>query len=311
MILLCGVPSEPPLAMVAAELQALDAPYLMINQRRSQGLWFTFEVRAGEVTGALAGDGWTVALEDVTAAYVRLMDHRSLPELRSEPPGSTARLRGQAFHGALLRWCEIAPALVVNRARAMGSNSSKPYQAQLIRAHGFEVPETLVTNDPELVRTFRALHARIVYKSLSGVRSIVRLLTDADIERLASIRWCPVQFQAYVTGLNVRVHVVGEEIFATAIATEAVDYRYAPRDGQKLRIGPTEVTAEVAARCRRLTRALGLELAGIDLKVAEDGRVYCFEVNPSPAYSYYQLADGQPIARSIARYLADAPPRRG
>ena len=30
----------------------------------------------------------------------------------------------------------------------MASNGSKPYQTQLIRAHGFAVPETLITNDP-------------------------------------------------------------------------------------------------------------------------------------------------------------------
>ena len=121
------------------------------------------------------------------------------------------------------------PGRVVNRVAPMGSNFSKPYQAQLIKRYGFEVPETLITNDPELVRAFRARHGRVIYKSISGVRSIVQTLTDDDMTRIDDIRWCPTQFQAFVEGTNVRVHTVGEKVFATAINTDATDYRYAKK----------------------------------------------------------------------------------
>jgi len=50
-------------------------------------------------------------------------------------------------------------------------------------------------------------------------------------------------------------------------------------------------------------RALSLALAGIDLKRTPDGAWYCFEANPSPAYSYYQEATGQPIADALVRLL--------
>ncbi len=53
-----------------------------------------------------------------------------------------------------------------------------------------------------------------------------------------------------------------------------------------------------------LTEGLGLTLAGIDLRIGPDGAATCFEVNPSPAYSYYQGNTGQPIASSLARVLA-------
>ena len=53
-----------------------------------------------------------------------------------------------------------------------------------------------------------------------------------------------------------------------------------------------------------LARGLGLPFAGIDLKVAPDGRVVCFEVNPSPGFSYYEANTGQPIAAAVAEYLA-------
>jgi glutathione synthase/RimK-type ligase-like ATP-grasp enzyme len=93
-----------------------------------------------------------------------------------------------------IHWCELAPARVVNRTTAMASNGSKSYQTQLIRAHGFAVPETLMTNEPDLVRAFHQQHRRVIYKLMSGVRSIVHILEGEDCERLDRIRWCPTQF---------------------------------------------------------------------------------------------------------------------
>jgi hypothetical protein len=82
------------------------------------------------------------------------MDDRLLPEVRHQPPDSAEREHSRRVHEALLAWTEIASARVVNRPAAMASNASKPYQAQLISDNGFEVPETLVTNDPQLVSEF-------------------------------------------------------------------------------------------------------------------------------------------------------------
>lgn len=45
------------------------------------------------------------------------------------------------------------------------------------------------------------------------------------------------------------------------------------------------------------------QVAGIDLKLAPDGRVFCLEVNPSPVFSYYEQHTGQPIADAVARLL--------
>jgi glutathione synthase/RimK-type ligase-like ATP-grasp enzyme len=65
-----------------------------------------------------------------------------------------------------------------------------------------------------------------------------------------------------------------------------------------------ELSDELAEMCVRLAEGLGLAFTGIDLKITPDNRVYCFEVNPSPAFSYYEANTGQPIARAVAEYLA-------
>ncbi len=190
---------------------------------------------------------------------------------------------------------------------AWGSTGAtgRPYQLQLIAEHGLGVPETLVTNDPDLVRAFHARYGRVIYKSISSERSIVKELDADDLERLDAIRWCAVQFQAYIEGTDVRVHTVGDQVFATAITTAATDYRYAQRQtGIAPSFEAIELPDETAARCVALARGLGLGFTGIDLRITPDGRVVCFEVNPSPVYSYYESHTGQPIAAAVAAYLA-------
>lgn len=305
MILLCGIPSESPLALVAKGLDENGAPYAVFNQRQFANAAISFEISGGDVGGWLEMNGNGFQLDQIQGVYTRLMDFRRLPELEGVPETSDVYRYCAALHDTITRWCEISPARIVNRMAPMGSNSSKPYQAQLICRYGFEVPETLITNDPQQVLAFRDRHKRIIYKSISGVRSIVQTFEDGDLTRLAALRWCPTQFQQYVEGFDVRVHVVGEAVFATKIASNATDYRYAASQaGEAAELTATELPDAVAQACVRLSAGLGLAFAGIDLKFSPDGRVFCFEVNPSPGYSYFEANSGQPIGRAVADYLA-------
>ena len=309
LVLLCGIPTESPIALVRERLVELGIPHLVVSQRAFEQTPFWYEIQGGRLVGQLQVEGVTYALDDFSSVYIRLMDDQQLPELSGEAPGSPRRLHARAWHDAILRWCEISPMRVVNRIASMASNCSKPFQAQAILRHGLRIPETLITSDPMAVREFANTVGRVIYKSISGVRSIVRELDAADLDRLDQIRWCPVQFQAFVEGRNVRVHTVADEVFATAITSGATDYRYAQRQsGEPAELEAVEVTDDLAERCVALARDLDLPFAGIDLKVAPDGEVYCFEVNPSPAYAYYESQTGQPISTALARYLAATTP---
>lgn len=304
MILLCGIPSEAPLALVQAQLLRMGQPHVFFNQRDASLTDLSFELDANGCTGLLRNAQGEVRLQDVSAVYTRMMDEQLLPELRLEAPNSVARQRAQAATLGLTNWMEVASARVVNRASCMASNDSKPFQSQLIRSYGFSLPETLISNDAQEVLDFRAQHGRVIFKSISSCRSIVRELRDDDLPRLTQLRACPVQFQQRLEGRDVRVHVVGSEVFATAADSSAADYRYAAHDGAAARLSPFELDDELAQRCLRLSAGLGLLFSGIDLKLAPDGRAYCFEVNCCPGYSYFEGNTGQPISRALARLLA-------
>jgi hypothetical protein len=290
---------------VADELTALDLPFLWFDQRRAAQSECAFQLDGEGLRGTLRDGDRSIGLEDVAGIYWRLMDDRLLPELKGLPADAPERAHCRHLHDAFMTWTSVTPARVVNRAAAMASNGSKPYQAQLIRAAGFDVPETLVTNDPELVRDFVSAHGRVVYKSISGTRSIVEEVDGDALGRLEDIRWCPVQFQAYVEGVDVRVHVVGQRAFATRVASDAADYRYAAaRGGSPARLEATRLSDAVEERCISLTARLGLRFSGLDLRITPDERVVCFEANPCPAYAYYEAHTNQPIARAVAHHLA-------
>lgn len=305
MILLCGIPTETPMALVRDALDGNGTRYVVLNQRKFASMKMSLDIQGGKPSGKLQLNGDSYSVDEFTGVFTRLMDYHFLPELQDAPADAPELKFCCNLFETLTRWAEISPARVVNRVAPMGSNFSKPYQAQLIRRYGFEVPETLITNDPDLVRAFRARHGRVIYKSISGVRSIVQTLTDDDMTRIDNIRWCPTQFQAFVEGTNVRVHTVGEKVFATAINTDATDYRYAHRQsGDHADLRPVELADDLAEMCVKLSAGLGLAFAGIDLKITPENYVYCFEVNPSPAFSYYESQTGQPISRAVADYLS-------
>jgi glutathione synthase/RimK-type ligase-like ATP-grasp enzyme len=110
-----------------------------------------------------------------------------------------------------------------------------------------------------------------------------------------------------VAGTDVRVHVVDREVFATEIVSDATDYRYASREGGTIDLRAIDLDGDVASRCVALARDLALPFAGIDLRRTADGAWVCFEVNPSPGFSFYESQTGQPIAAAVARYLALGP----
>ena len=300
LILLWGLPEEGPLAAVAGALREAGAAFVLLDQRRV--LKTRVSVTVGEqVTGSVSLDRWQVDLENVGAAYVRPYDSRLLAGVRAARNAAVAAARAVAVDDILLNWCDITPAMVVNRPCHMASNGCKPYQAQLIGQFGFRVPRTLITTTPRAVQEFCQQQEGVIYKSISGVRSRVTRLTPAHTDRLHHISCCPTQFQEFLPGRDFRVHVVGSDVFACELECEADDYRY-PGD-HSLEIRSATLPVEVEERCLRLAQSMGLLVAGIDLRRMPSGEWCCFEVNPSPAFTFYQESTGQPIASAIAGLL--------
>jgi glutathione synthase/RimK-type ligase-like ATP-grasp enzyme len=301
MILLWGLPQDTPLRLVREALVQRDVSFLFLSQADLLDTHVEVEY-APCATGVLSVGGREYRLEDFHAIYLRPYDFREFPQLSYLDENSLQWRHALALEDVLWGFAELAEAVVVNRPSAMRSNFSKPYQCRLIEAHGFKVPDTLITTDASAVRSFRDQHQQVIYKSISGQRSIVNRLGDEHESRMEDLRWCPTQFQCWIPGVDHRVHVVGEQVFAARVLSDAVDYRYG-----FARMEPCLVPDDVAARCLLTTQGLGLRLAGIDLRRTPEGEWVCFEVNPSPAYSCYECPD-RCISLAIASLLTRCAP---
>ena len=303
MILLWGMSGDEPLTAVTASLHRRNEPYALIDQRDI--LDTTVELTIGPTLGGTVKvRGESISLDDVGAVYLRQYDARQLPDVVEA--GDAGAARGAAVETALWSWTEHTEAHVFNRPSAMASNGSKPYQAAIIQAVGLATPPTLITTDPDAAREFWHRHGTVIYKSVSSVRSIVSRLAPGDTDRLDDVVTCPTQLQKYIAGHDVRVHVVGDDVFPARIESGADDYRYATRQGSSVEMTACTLPADILARCIEVSARLRLPLAGIDLRVTPDGEWYCLEVNPSPAFTFYQRNTYQPISETFTQLLVDS-----
>jgi glutathione synthase/RimK-type ligase-like ATP-grasp enzyme len=284
-IVIWGALEDPPVSDVLEALRARGANIVHLDRARVEAL--DFEVTLGRnPSGWIAVDEHRIPLDAISAIYLR-------PEAQRVGCATPST-------ACLLAIASSLDAVVVNRPAACRSNLTKPFQLAAIAEAGFAVPPTLVTTDPLAARQFLERHRRIVYKSISGIRSIVATLDVNDADRLSGVRTGPVQLQRWIEGIDLRVHVVGQRWFATAIKSTAADYRYG---GGDIALAATDIDPEFGERLVRLTTSAGLLVAGIDLRLTPDDEWFCFEVNPSPGFTFYEDATGQPIAAAIANLL--------
>lgn len=213
-----------------------------------------------------------------------------------------------------------APRPVVRRAQL------KARQLVLAGRLGFELPATLVTNDPDEALDFVASvgACRLVSKQVGFTHTIpsprghsyrdsyvryTERVTTRDLVHAEALRHCPMILQAEVAKSHeVRVTVVGDQVFATAVGegdrgTGGVDHRRRHDQGVQPDLAATELPADISDLCRTLTTLQGLRYSAIDLVVRPDGSYVFLESNPSGQYLWVELATGLPISAAIAREL--------
>ena len=310
-----GFPDESPLALVTEALEAMGADHRVFDQRRATAANLSVEIADAAGGGAIGG---TLTLDGESIALPR--DHRDVSSAdgRSVPPGHRRTAAATPPSAATAAACTSSCCdLPISHRDACsigppiaGSNHSKPFQAQAIRAAGFDIPETLITNDPQAAREFieRAWSdgGGVIYKSVSGVRSIVQRVERQGPGTARADPLVPDPIPAPCRrhrhpGACRRRHRAGGARSSATPPTTATRPGTSASNRRSSRASSTRTPVRCASSS---PQRLSLPLAGIDLRRTPDGRYVCFEVNPSPAFSFYERRTGLPIANCIARYLA-------
>jgi glutathione synthase/RimK-type ligase-like ATP-grasp enzyme len=184
--------------------------------------------------------------------------------------------------------------------------------AQLVAAAdlGFTLPPTLITNVPEDARMFIKAYAPVVYKAFRGVTATGGMAGAIWTQRVTaeeldeSITVCPHLFQAEVSkGADVRVTVVGTQVFAFTVRTSDRLLDWRAGDWDTLVYEPCEVPDDVRLAMLGYLNRFGLEFGCFDFVIGPDNQWNWLERNPNGQWGF--LPDAPRIAEAIADLLQE------
>jgi hypothetical protein len=210
-------------------------------------------------------------------------------------------------------WLTLGPQVEwVNSPRGARTANSKVVQLRLAPQAGFEIPDTLMSNDPERIRAFLREHEHCgaVYKTFlpvgyrEGEKRLSGNTAAICVDQLtsdATLRLMPGIFQERISkAYELRVTFMGHHHVALQIrsqehATTRLDWRSAP-----LGETPTSLYTlppAVEKSCLALMRLLGIVFGCFDIIVTPDGRYVFIEVNEAGQFLFVE--DLHPQARLL------------
>ncbi len=258
---------------------------------------------ASDKAGTLVVPGrGTVNINDITAVYWRY--HHGYTLLPNMPPDLSSVIFREidSAIGSLFR--NMNHVLWVNPPEAIEMHRYKTHQLHVLSQAGLRIPQTLISNDPDAVRAFCADHPEgVIFKPVAGGAHTQQVKPeDLTDERLKDLIHSPVQFQEMIDGVDIRVYLVGDQLFAAEIRAGTLDFR----DNPEAQIVPTDLPAEIQEQCRVLAKLFHYRFTGIDLRRTPVGEFVFIEGNPSPMFVHFERSTGFPITDAIISLLTSS-----
>ncbi len=244
-------------------------------------------------------------------AEVRAVWWRRAPPVETWPLDPENRaLAAAEWSAALSGAIRVSGGFWVNDPGSEEVARRKLVQLEAARHVGLTVPRTLVTNDQARAEAFaRGLRGGAIVKCLGSTAEggFTRRLIPGDDWLGARLRTGPAIVQERVDGLDLRVTIVGREVFAMSLDARAGG------DPDDVRVDWERVSAtalpvalpnDLRRRLLALQRTLGLRYGAIDLRRRRGGGYAFLEVNPGGQWMHAEAATGHPIGAALARLLA-------
>ncbi|MEX3099290.1 hypothetical protein DF268_42225 [Streptomyces sp. V2] len=294
--------------MVVVHLNATGVPVVRLDPADlTDGVALSGEYVRGGFRGHLWAAGRLLSMDGLRSVWVR---RPGAPASHApEPSEWLTEESAQALYGMLrstgARWMNHPDA--ARRAR------HKPWQLRVAQQSGLPVPATLITTFPQAAREFAERFPDLVVKPVSGAhpqeppRAVPtsRVAPDADFSAVA---FGPTLLQRRVPKrADVRLTVVGERMLGARkeVAADAgpdeIDVRFA---SPAMPWVPVEVPPRVAEGVLAYLRAAELAYGAFDFAEDSDGTWWFLECNQSGQFGFVEVETGQPIARTIAEWLA-------
>jgi hypothetical protein len=206
-----------------------------------------------------------------------------------------------ALHGHLMtefrgRW--------VSEPIATELSENKLVQLRAALRAGMRVPATLVSQDPERIRTFCRAHARVIIKPLRarGEVAPTAMASDELLNQDEVLALAPAIYQEYVPGdRHLRVTIFGDRCHAALIESHELDWRL----DVTVPFSVYTPSQQLLTALQGTLRSLGLVMGVFDLKLTPEGEIVFFEVNPQGQFLFVEGLCQMPITESLADYLVE------
>ncbi len=104
-------------------------------------------------------------------------------------------------------------------------------------------------------------------------------------------------------GKDIRVFVIGDDVYASMLRSNPNDFR------SNIAIGGTavkyDINNDIKELCISATRIMGLDFAGLDILLGKDGEPYICEVNSNALFTALSQVCNVNIAEGIAAHVAE------
>lgn len=186
-------------------------------------------------------------------------------------------------------------------------------QLSIAKTVGFNIPSTIITNDPIAARNFYyAYHGNIILKALHhhGIEinnkvfcMYSHVVQEQDLRIFNDLVYAPCILQQRLDKRSdLRVTVVGERIFAVEI--DSVSNVKGKDDMHRCQISelPKRVINlenTIREKCIKLINSLCLKYGAIDFVVDENDHLYFLEVNPTGDWLWIENQTGIQITEAI------------
>lgn len=216
------------------------------------------------------------------------------------------------YGAAVVRQFELMGVYSPNSGDAIARARDKLRCHQLVAACGLELPLTVAGDSPDDTADLLDLLGAPphIVKLNQGSQGLGVVLADTvqasrsvtEAFRGLAADFIAQEFVAEAGGADLRCLVVGERVVA-AMQRQAGSGEFRAnlhRGGSAVAIVPTEAEVEAAVRA---ARAVGLEVAGVDLLRSRRGPLV-LEVNASPGLEGIESASGIDVAGAIVQHVA-------
>jgi glutathione synthase/RimK-type ligase-like ATP-grasp enzyme len=243
-------------------------------------------------------EGGKFKLQDIHSVFWRHFSDVYLPPLEDAHQELVAYNDSTSVLRTIIKAC---PARWVNSWEAYQFHKEKPLQLNKVKRQGINIPQTLVSNDPEQVIQFAQTREKIIFKPVYG-GAHTQFVTEShlDPKRLnLALSISPVTIQEYIPGTNIRSYVIAESVYSAEIRSQNLDFR----EDANAELIPVELPELVQQQCIAIAKALMLEWTAIDWRLTHDGKYVFLEANPSPMFLHFEQQTGFPITQKLVNLL--------